>query len=105
MNQYEEKTGLFKALADVNRLEIVNMLSCGELCACEILEHFNLTQPTLSHHMKTLCDCGLVSGRKKGKWTYYSLNETAVQDFKDFLHTVTTPKENCACRKAVCDCE
>ncbi len=50
------------------------MLSCGELCACEILEKFSITQPTLSHHMKILCDCGLVNGRKEGKWMHYSLN-------------------------------
>jgi len=99
MNQYEKNAKLFKALADVNRLEIVDMLSCGELCACRILERFSLTQPTLSHHMKTLCDCGLVSGRKEGKWTYYSLDGEVAQSFKDFLQTITTAKEECASEK------
>jgi ArsR family transcriptional regulator len=72
-NNYEKYAGIFKALSDVNRLMIVDMLSERELCACKILEKFNITQPTLSHHMKTLCDCGLVKGRKQGKWTYYSI--------------------------------
>ena len=102
---YVENAELFKVFADPNRLMIVDMLSCGELCACMILEQLHITQPTLSHHMKILCDCGLVNGRKVGKWTYYSLDEKAVQDFKDFLHTVTTAKENCARGKLVCDCE
>ncbi|WP_099468228.1 ArsR/SmtB family transcription factor [Konateibacter massiliensis] len=96
--KYTTNVGLFKALADANRLMIVDMLSCGELCACEILEKFNITQPTLSHHMKILCDCGLVDGRKEGKWMYYSLNADKVQDFKNFLCSVTTGTEDCICR-------
>jgi len=91
---YIDKVGLFKALADTNRLMIVDMLSCGELCACKILEEFDITQPTLSHHMKILCDCGLIKGRKEGKWMYYSLNKKAVQNFKDFLCAITMERKN-----------
>lgn len=101
--KYTENVGLFKALADANRLMIVDMLSCGELCGCMILEKFNITQPTLSHHMKILCDCGLVAGRKQGIWTYYSLNEETVRKFKNFLCSVTTDKENCICHEGGCD--
>ena len=57
-----------KALSDTNRLEIVRMLSDGEKCGCKILDKFNITQPTLSHHMKILVDCGIVNDRKEGKW-------------------------------------
>ena len=96
-DEYVEYAALFKALSDPNRLMIVDMLSCGELCACVILEKFHITQPTLSHHMKTLTDCKLVSGRKNGKWTYYSLNDEIAQNFKAFLDEVTTAKENCIC--------
>jgi len=92
---------LFKALSDPNRLMIVDMLSCGELCACVILEKFKITQPTLSHHMKNLCDCGLVTGRKEGKWTYYSLDAGVVKKFRSFLEEVTTPKENCICYEII----
>ena len=86
---YTQHVGLFKALADANRLMIVDMLSCGELCACKILEKFNITQPTLSHHMKILCDCGLVSGRKEGKWTYYSINAEGSKKGMLFLQKIT----------------
>jgi len=103
-NKYAENVGLFKALADTNRLMIVDMLSCGELCACKILEKFHITQPTLSHHMKILCDCGLVNGRKEGKWMYYSLNSEKVQDFKNFLCAITIDKEDCICKEGVCNC-
>ena len=99
---YDEKSLLFKALSDPIRLEIVDMLSCGELCACKILERFNITQPTLSHHMKILCDCGLVSGRKEGKWTYYSLKERTVRDFRDILTKITSHKEECIYKNESC---
>lgn len=66
---------LFKALADETRLKIVEMLCDGELCACKILENFNITQPTLSYHMKILCDSGLVEGKKLGTWMHYSINK------------------------------
>ncbi len=103
-NKYAENVGLFKALSDANRLMIVDMLSCGELCACQILEKFHFTQPTLSHHMKILCSCGLVNGHKEGKWMYYSLNSEKVQEFKDFLSSITTDKENCICKEGECNC-
>lgn len=95
--KHMEHVMLFKALADVNRLMIVDMLSSGELCACRILERFQITQPTLSHHMKILCDCGLVIGRKAGKWTYYSLDAAKVQELKAVLDTMTANEEACAC--------
>mgnify|MGYP000916903265 CR=1 FL=1 len=96
-SKYEGYSQLFKALSDPNRLMIVDMLSCGELCACVILERFRITQPTLSHHMKNLCGCGLVTARKEGKWMFYSLNEDTVNDLKMFLKAVTTMKEDCIC--------
>ena len=105
MNQYIQNVMLFKALADVNRLMIVEMLSRGELCACRILERFNITQPTLSHHMKILCGCGLVNARKQGKWMYYSLNSENIERIKGFLTVVTAEKDDCICTEEVCDCE
>jgi ArsR family transcriptional regulator len=98
-SNYADYAQFFKALSDPNRLMIVDMLSCGELCACVILEEFNITQPTLSHHMKTLCDCGLVNGRKEGKWTYYSLNDDTVRNLQIFFEEVTATKENCICHQ------
>ena len=95
----KEYARFFKVLSDPNRLMIIDMLSCGELCACVILEKFNITQPTLSHHMKSLCDSELVVGRKEGRWTYYSLNEKTVQTYKNIISDLTSYKENCVCLK------
>ena len=99
--KYKEYAQFFKILSDPNRLMIVDMLSCGELCACVILEKFKITQPTLSHHMKSLCDSKLVNGRKEGKWMYYSLNDETAQSLKNFLHEVTKYKENCICHEII----
>lgn len=94
---YTQNVNYFKALSDENRLMIIDMLSCGELCACDILEKFKITQPTLSHHMKILCSCGLVNARKEGKWIYYSLNSDKIENFKMFLNFITSSKYDCIC--------
>ena len=95
---YRENAKLSKALASPIRLMIIDMLSCGELCACKILEKFKITQPTLSHHMRILCGCGLVKGRREGKWMYYSIDGRKAKDMVNFLCVITTGKKNCICR-------
>ena len=77
---------VFKALSDPNRIKIMEMLSDGELCACKILEEFDFTQPTLSHHMSVLSRCVLVSSRKEGQWTHYSINQDRVREMIEFLN-------------------
>lgn len=75
MNLDPKKTAnLFKAFCDDNRVRILQLLSTGEKCACKLLEEIDITQPTMSHHMKILCDSGIVVGRKEGKWMYYSIS-------------------------------
>lgn len=71
---YNDIVRVFKAFCDENRLAILDMLRTGEKCACDLLEELHVTQPTLSHHMKILCDAGVVQGRKDGKWVYYSIS-------------------------------
>ncbi len=79
--EYKTEIKLFKALADQNRLQILELLQGGEKCACVLLEELNIAQPTLSHHMKILTDAELINYRKEGKWMYYSLRE----DTKDYI--------------------
>lgn len=81
-----------KALGDSNRLKIVKMLSGGEKCACKLLEAFDITQPTLSHHMKILSDCGLVETRKDGKWSHYSINCETLSLFNEFISSLECNK-------------
>ena len=98
-DNYNKNAVIFKVLSEPNRLRIIDMLSCGEMCACKILERFHITQPTLSHHMKTLCDSGLVNSRKEGRWMHYSLNNIALLAFKDFLSSITTTKTDYICNE------
>ncbi len=76
---------ILKALGESTRLQIFEMLQNGTLCGCKILEQLHITQPTLSHHMKILCDCGLVKAEKDWKWTYYSINCEKLQGLLSFL--------------------
>ena len=101
-----ENAKVFKALGDPRRAMIVDMLSCGEMCACKILEKFQMSQSTLSHHMKLLRECGLVRAREEGKWTHYSLDAEAVRRARRFLRAITSEKEDCICRgRDSIDCE
>lgn len=77
-----------KALGDESRLKIFDMLSNGELCACKVLEEFNITQPTLSYHMKMLCDSGLVNGRRDGIWMKYTINDEAFGRLKHYFDNI-----------------
>jgi len=86
-----------RALGDSNRLQIVQMLSDGEKCACKLLEHFEITQPTLSHHMKILCECGLAEVRKEGKWSHYSLSCETLAAFKQFIDSLSCSNGNGGC--------
>lgn len=95
---YETIADKVKVLTDVNRLMIIDMLSCGELCACEILEKLNITQPTLSHHMKTLCESTLVECRREGKNIFYRLNHDEVRSMEGFLQNLFKDTTDCICK-------
>lgn len=81
---------IFKAFCDENRIAILKMLCTGEKCACRLLEELDVSQPTLSHHMKILCDSGIVIGRKEGKWTHYSVSQEGAEKAKQLLNELTT---------------
>ena len=91
---FREDARKIKALADENRLAIMQALQHGEKCACVLLEDLSITQPTLSHHMKILCDSDLVNVRKEGKWMHYSLSREGIATFRDMIGTYVR-----------CDCE
>lgn len=89
VSEYEKNARVFKAFCDENRLMILELLQTGEKCACKLLEDLNISQSTLSHHMKILCDAGVVNARKEGKWTHYSINSQGC-DFAAKLLTFLT---------------
>lgn len=69
----------FRALSDETRFSIFKQLKGKELCACQLLESFEITQPTLSFHMRKLMECGLVIGRKDGIWMRYRISDDAIK--------------------------
>lgn len=97
--QYVEKAEIFKVLSDSNRLQIIDMLSCGEMCVCKILEKFDITQPTLSHHLKVLADNGIVTSRKEANWIHYKLNDEKMKEITEFLQFISNDKKDCVCKK------
>ncbi len=100
---YSEYASLFKAASDETRLKIIDMLSCGEMCACDILEGLSISQSTLSYHMKILTDSGLVNGRRDGAWVRYTLNYEKTKAVIEFLTLITSDKEDCICKKCNCN--
>ena len=76
---------MFKEFCDENRIQILELLQGGERCACSLLEEMQITQPTLSHHMKILCDSGVVIGRKEGKWMHYSISKDGLENVINYL--------------------
>lgn len=91
---FREDVKKIKALTDENRLAIMLALQHGKKCGCELLKELDITQPTLSHHMKILADSGLVDYYKDGRWNYYSISSDGVREFRETIASY-----------ARCDCE
>jgi len=86
---YESNAKVFQALSDPNRLMILELLQSRERCACEILADLKIAQSTVSHHMKILCDSGLVNSHRHGRWMYYSLSKEVCETAKNLLNDIT----------------
>jgi ArsR family transcriptional regulator len=100
ISEYEKNAKVFKAFCDENRLMILELLQTGEKCACKLLEDLNIGQSTLSHHMKILCDSGVVNARKEGKWIHYSISPEGSSYAKELLNKITaiySVVNHCSC--------
>lgn len=97
---YVEYVPVFKAMSDETRLQIMDMLSCGEMCACDILSYLSISQSTLSYHMKILADCGLVHAARDGAWMRYTLNQERAEKLVNFMQQISHEKDDCICRRA-----
>lgn len=98
MDRYVDYVPVFKALSDETRIRIIDMLSCGEMCACHILDRFSITQSTLSYHMKILTESGLVNGVRDGAWMRYTLNRERIASVTSFIEYITNEKGDCTCK-------
>jgi ArsR family transcriptional regulator, arsenate/arsenite/antimonite-responsive transcriptional repressor len=94
---------LFHALSDEIRLNVVGLLLPGERCVCELMAELDMAQSRLSWHLKTLSDAGIISGRKEGRWVYYSLNADAIAEARTILGSLKPTAARAASRTACCD--
>ncbi len=105
-NIYAENAKVFKAFCDETRLQVLELLQTGEKCACVLLQKVSVGQSTLSHHMKLLVESGIVTPRKNGKWTYYSLNQAgadyAIKLMKQITATHAAHIENATASERCC---
>lgn len=86
--QAETITPLLKALADPVRLRLLSLVAShseGEACVCDLNDAFDLSQPTISHHLKVLHEAGLLDRSKRGVWVYYTVNRAAMSDLSALL--------------------
>lgn len=83
--QFNQDVKVFKAFCDPNRLRVLDILKSGEHCACKLLDILDVSQSTLSHHMKLLTDAKIVNVRKDGKWSHYSLSKDGIQFAIEYL--------------------
>lgn len=98
--------GAFRALGDPTRLRILELLTGGERCVCDVVDHMKIPQPLLSHHLKTLREAGFVTARKEGRWTYYRLDPERLEACRCVLEdalrkydaAAEAGKPGCACR-------
>ena len=80
----EQLASTFKALSDPTRVAIVNRLATAdEVCVCDLTAAFDLSQPTVSHHLKILRDAGLVEAERRGTWAYYRLVPDAIDALRE----------------------
>lgn len=83
----ERLAGVAKALSDPVRLQIVDVLRAhaGEVCVCELQPLFDISQPTLSHHLKKLRDAGVVGVERRGLWAYYYVHPESLEAIRSWL--------------------
>ncbi len=92
---YQRGSAMLKALGDPQRAMLVDALSCRPLCVYEMQQLVSWSQATLSHHLKTLRENGLVNTTRDGKWIYYSLNQEGIAAAKDFMERLTNGQGTC----------
>ena len=77
--------GVFQALADENRLRIIEVLQGGEQCVCDLQASLDVGQSLLSHHLRVLREAGLVRARREGRWVHYALSDELLRTVEAWL--------------------
>lgn len=89
---------LFKVFSDENRVEVVKNLAKGVCCSCNFIDHFNISQPTLTYHLKLIKEAGLATTEKVGTWNKYHLNKDVIDQMIEFLKDIRDGEaSDCKC--------
>lgn len=95
--------GWFHALSDGTRLQIIERLSEGEQCVCDLTDMLDTGQSRLSFHLKTLKDAGILTDRREGRWVYYSLNPEVIEEMDQFVGSLKTRSRRLRNASKCCD--
>jgi ArsR family transcriptional regulator len=98
----ERAAELFHALSDRVRLDVIGLLLGGEHCVCDLMDHLEMGQSSLSWHLKTLSDAGIITGRREGRWVYYSLDSDALAEAKALLDGLKLVSRRKTSRSSCC---
>ncbi len=105
-SQIDQIARCFHALSDETRVRVLEMLSCGERCVCELQDSVGAAQSRLSFHLKVLREAGLVNDRKQGRWNYYSIRPEVLDEMAAYLQAQKPADDasaGCACGDAGAD--
>lgn len=95
---------ILKAIADQNRLKMLELLSCDNLCSCHFVDILEISQPNVSHHLKILKEAGLIQATKRGRWIDYSLKKENLKLIKKEIDNILeNNKKDCEFTKINCD--
>jgi ArsR family transcriptional regulator len=99
-----ELAKVLKAVADPKRLQMLDLLSCGTMCACDFTEKLEASQPNISHHLKILKEAGLVAANKRGRWVDYNLNQEKIDWLQEkFNQVVADCPQECEITRSNCE--
>ena len=103
-SEHKNLAKILKALADKNRLKIIDLLSCGPMCVCNFTENLDLSQPNVSHHLKILKNAGLITSKRRGRWIDYQLNQSKIDSLQQEMGNLLAKceKEDCELLKTDC---
>ncbi|MBM4124670.1 MAG: winged helix-turn-helix transcriptional regulator [Nitrospira sp.] len=93
----------FHALSDATRLEIIERLSAGEQCVCDLTDALQIGQSRLSFHLKTLKDAGILQDRREGRWIYYALNQETIKEAAEFVKSLKSPGSGSSAPSRSCE--
>lgn len=94
-DEAERLSRIFKALGDPTRVKLLSLIAAhlnGEACVCELTDPVELSQPTVSHHLKQLVDAGLLTRTRRGRWAYYRVVQSALDALADSLRKSGRPQ-------------